>query len=100
MELGRLVKTLRVGLGLSQTALAEQLEISTSYLCLLETGKRVPSNELLEKIAKAFSISREALIFLTTPIPAELSKDKAEKYQKLQENIAALLLFQGSEGIA
>lgn len=100
MNLGRLIKTLRVGVGLSQAALAERLEISTSYLCLLETGKRLPSNDLIERVADAFKISPEALIFLTTSTPAELSKDKATKYRRLQENVASLLLFQRIKKLA
>lgn len=100
MKLGRLIKTLRVGLGYSQADLADRLDISTSYLCLLETEKRIPSNELLGKVGEILSVSHEALIFLTTSVPSELTKDKASKYQKLQENIAALLLFQGNREIA
>ena len=100
MEIGRLIKTLRVGLGISQDTLAQKLQISTSYLCLVETGKREPSKDLIERIAKVFSISKEALIFLTTVAPKELSKEKAAKYRKLQENVASLLLFQETKKIA
>lgn len=100
MDLGKLIKTLRVGLSFSQATLAERLEISTSYLCLLETGKRVPSNDLIEKLADVFKVSPEALVFLTTSTPSELTKDKAIKYQKLQENVASLLLFQGVKKLA
>ena len=100
MDLGRLIKTLRTAVDLSQGELSKRLEISKSYLCLLETGKRIPSNDLLDRIASIFSISREALIFLTTAVPDELSKDRAAKYQKLQEQVASLLLFQGSKKVA
>jgi transcriptional regulator with XRE-family HTH domain len=100
MELGRLIKTLRAGLGLSQETLAQKLHISTSYLCLLETGKREPSNDLLDRIADVFTVSREALIFLTTTVPNELKGEKAAKYKKLQENIASLLLFQSGRHYA
>ena len=100
MELGRLIKTLRAGLGLSQESLAQKLEISASYLCLLETGKREPSKDLLDRIADVFSVSREALIFLTTTAPNELKGEKAVKYKKLQESIASLLLFQAGRHFA
>ena len=96
MNLGRLIKTLRAALGLSQEELADRIDITKSYLCLLETGKRTPSSDLINRIASYLRISPEALIFLTTSVPAELNKEKAMKYQKLQENVASLLLFQSN----
>lgn len=94
MELGRLIKTIRVAIGLSQDDLAQRLQISKSYLSLLETGKRIPSNELIDRISSTLSVSREALVFLTTSAPNELDEKKTAKYRKLQENIASILIFQ------
>ncbi len=96
MDLGRLIKTIRVGLGFSQDDLAKRLRISVSYLSLLETGKRIPSNDLIDRISSSLSVSREALLFLTTAVPNELDEKGANKYRKLQENIASILIFQKS----
>ena len=97
MKLGQLIKTLRISHSCSQKELAERLEISTNYLCLVETGKRLPSDELISRIAKEFKISKDALDFLSTGVPNELDEQNSIKYRKLQENIAALLLFQGEK---
>jgi transcriptional regulator with XRE-family HTH domain len=98
IKLGRLIKTLRSVASLSQKTLAEELQISESYLCLLEVGKRAPSSDLIDRVAVFFSVSREALMFLSTSPPVELDLEMTEKYRKLQGNIASLLLFQGAEG--
>lgn len=96
MNIGILIKTIRTSRGISQKDLAEQLEISTNYLCLVETANRNPSKGLIGKIASHFDISKEALDFVCTPLPKELDEANAIKFKDLQENIAALLLFRSN----
>ncbi|HKZ43279.1 MAG TPA: helix-turn-helix transcriptional regulator [Candidatus Hodarchaeales archaeon] len=95
MKLGQLIKSLRISHGISQKELSEKLDMSTNYLCLIETSKRMPSADLIARIAKELKISKDALDFLSTDVPTELDKENSKKYMKLQENVAALLLFQG-----
>ena len=97
MKLGQLIKSLRISREISQKELSEKLDISTNYLCLIETSKRVPSADVIGRIADEFMISRDALDFLSTDIPPELDQKNSKKYMKLQENIASLLLFRGSQ---
>lgn len=97
MKLGQLIKTLRISHGFSQKSLSEKLDITTNYLCLIETSKRFPSADLIARIATEFKISKDALDFLSTDVPTELNKINSKKYTKLQENIAALLLFQSNK---
>jgi len=80
---------------ISQKELSEKLDISTNYLCLIETDKRIPSADLIARIAKELEISKDALDFLSTNVPGEFDEKNSMKYMKLQENIAALLLFRG-----
>ncbi len=94
MKLGQLIKTLRISCGISQIDLSEKLGISSNYLCLIETSKRIPSSDLIVRIAKEFNVSRDALDFLSTDVPVEFDNKNSAKYLTLQENIAALLLFQ------
>jgi len=97
MKLGRLIKSLRISFGWQQKDLAEKLDISTNYLCQIETGKRLPSADIVGRIAKEFNISRDALNFLSTDTPGELDQENAVNYRKLQENVAAILLFQSGK---
>lgn len=97
MTVGRLIKSLRISHGWQQKDLADRLKISTNYLCQIETSKRIPSADIIERVAKEFDISKDALNFLSTDIPSEFDADNADNYRKLQENIASLLLFQGGK---
>lgn len=97
MELGKLLKTIRVHLNLTQQDLSEKIGISSNYLSLLESNKRIPSDEIISSIAQQFNISKDALDFLRTEVPSELDKQGAEKYRELQNNIVTLLIFQLQE---
>lgn len=99
MKVGRLIKSLRISFGWQQKKLAEMLNISTNYLCQIETGKRIPSADIIERIAKEFKISKDALNFLSTDIPGELDAENSDNYKKLQENVASLLLFQSGKAV-
>lgn len=55
------LKMLRKRKGFSQKRLAEDLEISTSTIGMLETGKRNPSTELYEAIADYFNVDIDFL---------------------------------------
>lgn len=93
MDIGTLIKTIRISRGVTQKVFSERLDISTNYLCLIEKGNRKPSDEVISKIADSFGISKEALSFICTSVPQELDSENSIKYQKLQENIASLILF-------
>ena len=47
------LKFYRKILGLSQAKLAEKVNISDNYIALIETGRRFPSINMLERIAEA-----------------------------------------------
>jgi len=46
------MKYYRKELGISQAKLAEKANITDNYIALIETGKRFPSVNMLERIAK------------------------------------------------
>jgi len=47
------MKHYRKVLGISQAKLAERAQLTDNYIALVETGKRFPSVNMLEQIAKA-----------------------------------------------
>lgn len=51
MQLGEAIRSLRGAAGLSQQQLADDLEISPSYLSLVESNKREPTVTLVRRIA-------------------------------------------------
>lgn len=53
MKIGQIIKALRLERGLSQEALALNVDTATSNLSRIEKGLRTPSIDLLERIAPA-----------------------------------------------
>ncbi len=62
-KLGKKIKKLRTGLGLSQDELARKADVPYTTLTKIETGViKKPSVYVVAKIAKALNISIEELI--------------------------------------
>jgi len=62
MNLPRAIRTCRLARGLTQQQLARSAAISTSYLSLLESGKKEPSLQLLGRLADALELSIDLLM--------------------------------------
>ena len=60
--LGKIIRELRHEHGFTQEKLAELAEIDRTYIYRLESGKRLPSLEVVFRIAKAFNITPGQLI--------------------------------------
>jgi len=69
-------------LGLTQSQLAERVNTSTNYIALIETEKKFPKPEMLERIATALGIDPPAL-FATEIRPLA----EAETLAKAQKQI-------------
>lgn len=62
MQLGLMIAKLRIEKGLSQRALAEALNVSTSVVGMWETNKRLPSIESFLLIIDYFGISADYIL--------------------------------------
>ena len=51
------IKKYRSLRGFSQMKLAEKVETAPNYIAMIETGKKFPSDSILEKVAKALGIN-------------------------------------------
>jgi len=70
------MKQYRKSLGLSQAKLAEMANTADNYIALIETGKRFPSINMLERIAK---ILQKDTLDLFSIKHIELARKKALK---------------------
>ena len=62
-RLGRVLRTLRKEMGLTQEELSEKARVERSYLAKLESGAKVnPSLEVLKRLAKALRVDVTALL--------------------------------------
>jgi transcriptional regulator with XRE-family HTH domain len=55
------MKNLRNILGLSQAKLAEKADTASNYIALIETGKRFPTPQMIERIAIALGVDTPEL---------------------------------------
>ncbi|MCM1047001.1 MAG: helix-turn-helix domain-containing protein [Clostridiales bacterium] len=94
-EIGKRIKELRISLHYTQENFSEQIYISTSYLALLETGKRTPSIDVLAQISQTYHISIDYLLFgmeeTTQAVNQRLFKSLCSQYSE-QEIAASLAL--------
>jgi transcriptional regulator with XRE-family HTH domain len=87
------LRLIRIFHDLTQTALAESLSISKSYLSEIESGKKTPTLELLEKYAETFNMPLSSLLFFAENLVNPTRSDKvraviANKAIKMLEWIA------------
>ena len=66
MNIGKAIKLCRKQKNWTLAELADKSNLSTSYLSLLEQGKRDPNLSKLENIAKSLKIPLSVLLFLGT----------------------------------
>ncbi|MBK8455326.1 MAG: helix-turn-helix transcriptional regulator [Thiofilum sp.] len=64
MDISNTIKLCRTARGLSQTELAEKVGVSTSYISLIEQGKRDISMSMLSNLAKGLDAPVEILLFM------------------------------------
>jgi transcriptional regulator with XRE-family HTH domain len=71
------LKEYRRRCGFSQDKLAEQADISSQYLATVETCRKFPTPEVLDRLAAAFGIETH-LLFAAPPSP-ELALERLHK---------------------
>lgn len=94
MNIGHLLKLIRVNKGMTQKQMSNILEISQNYLSLIEGNKKIPSSEKITVFAKKLKISDSALLFASSKAPVELNSKDKKDFERLQQNIISLLLFE------
>jgi transcriptional regulator with XRE-family HTH domain len=79
-------------LRITQAQLAERVDTSTNYIALIESEKKFPSPEMLERIAAALGIDAPAL-FSTTSYPRPETGAIAEFQEQLTRDFAQMLAY-------
>lgn len=62
MNFGEKLKSLRMGLKLSQRELAERLGVAKSIISYYESGDRYPSYDILVRMARLFHVTTDFLL--------------------------------------
>jgi transcriptional regulator with XRE-family HTH domain len=90
-KLGPYVRRRREALAMSQTALANALHVSGSYVNYIESGRRRPSLRLLARIAKELGLDEQKLFRLAHPEAAAILRTKpktTDAWRKFSTNKA------------
>jgi transcriptional regulator with XRE-family HTH domain len=100
--LGKLLRSRRKALALSQRAVAAKLGVQPSYVAFMEGGRRRPSLALIERLAKTLGFDRQELFVLihpeakaiVEPAPTAKTRDAAQSWQALIEDKALLARYE------
>ena len=66
MKYGKAIRICRAARGLSQKDLATKVGLDSSHISLIEAGKRSPSLETVERIAKTLNVPVHLLMLLAS----------------------------------
>ena len=100
------IKTLRNALNLTQQQFAEKIGVSRSTIANIETGKKVPSDLIINAICSEYSVNKEWLctgqgeMFLSKPdamIAENFKQKQISKISKLSD-AQLVVLAQIAEG--
>ena len=93
MELGARIKSLRTQRGLSQEALAGQLEVSHQAVAKWESGKSQPSTANLRALCGVFGVSLDALVSGEEPAAPEEASPRPRRAAPMVLSAITLLSF-------
>ena len=78
------LRLVRIAHGYKSKEVAQMIGVSASYLSEIESGRKTPTLDLLQKYSEAFSIRLSTLMFfieeLDREVPKERIKDNMRKY--------------------
>jgi len=84
------IKEQRHILKFTQAQLAEKVDTSTNYIALIESEKRFPTPEMLERIAAALEIDAPAL-FSTISYPIKETGTLVELQEKILSDLSEVI---------
>ena len=85
--IGETIRKLRKEQGFTQEQLAEKAQTSTNYLGSIETGKKYPSPQMMDKLAKALDINPLELFKKESPNIQSIKRSLEEKIQEVLNDV-------------
>ena len=90
MDYGKALRIARAIAGLQQREVADLAGLNPSYVCLIELGKRKPSVNAVEKLAKALRTPHHLFMLLGAE-SGDLKTDKPDEIHRVAEALAHVL---------
>jgi transcriptional regulator with XRE-family HTH domain len=91
MNIGKAIRVIRAARNLSQKQLAEESELDASYISLVEAGRRSPTDETIQGIAKALRVPKYLLLLLGSD-KEDLSGISTEQADVLAKQLLEIIL--------
>jgi transcriptional regulator with XRE-family HTH domain len=85
------LRLMRLFHDLKQFELAERLQISKSHLSEIESGRKIPTLDLLEKYSREFDVPISSIMFFAEEIPTAKRGEKARS--RIASGVLQLLKF-------
>lgn len=88
MSIGHNIKKIREQKGLQQKQVAIEIGLGISHYNKIENGQREASVELLDKLAKLYGVSIDAIVHMEGEVPKEIvieDKTTSEQMRLIQE---------------
>jgi len=89
---GHIIKLIRTADGLGQGDLAEKLNVSRTYLCQIENGRKQPSLSFLKQFSNQFSVPLPLLV-----VGEQIENENEEIFAELREIFAKVLASRASQ---
>jgi transcriptional regulator with XRE-family HTH domain len=89
--LNEALRLMRVFHDLAQKELAEKLRISKSYLSEIESGKKTPTLDLLNRYSQVFDIPVSSIMFFSENLNQDVKTEKLRNF--VSSKILAILNF-------
>jgi len=81
--IGETLKYLRIFNDYTMVQLAEELDLSQSYISEIENGKKQPTLQVIEKYAEKFSIQPSTILLFSESLDRDKRKKKTSAKQKV-----------------
>lgn len=91
MNIGKAIRVIRAARNLSQKQLAEASGLDASYISLVEAGRRAPSGETVQAIAKGLRVPKYLLLLLGAD-KEDLGEISTEQADVLARQLLAIIL--------
>lgn len=89
--LNKTLRLIRLFHDLKQKELASRLGISTSHLSEIESAKKTPTIDLLNRYAQVFEVPVSSIVFLAENLDSSMALDKSQL--SVSPKITAMLDF-------
>lgn len=91
MNIGKAVRVIRAARNLSQKQLAGESGLDASYISLVEAGRRTPTGEAIQAIAKGLRVPKYLLLLLGSD-KEDLSEISTEQADMLARQLLEIIL--------